>query len=62
MMHQRDVDEMLAAISEEETLEAQLEEARQRGAPPSEARRLNGLLTGVMRREVEAEGEDEADA
>jgi hypothetical protein len=57
MAHQRDMDEMMAAISEEETLEAQLEEAQKRGAAKTEVRRLGGLLNAVLRREVEAEGE-----
>jgi hypothetical protein len=51
------MDEMLAAISDEETLEAQLEQARQHGAGDAETKRLRGLLTDVLRREVKAEGE-----
>lgn len=60
MMHHRDMEQMLAAISEEETLEAQLEEAQaaQAGAGGAQAQRLGGLLNEVLRREVEAEGED----
>ena len=57
MTHQRDMDGMMAAISEEETLEAQLEEAQKKGAAAGEVRRLGGLLNAVLRREVEAEGE-----
>lgn len=57
LMQHRDMDEMLAAISEEETLEAQLEQARQHGAEDAETKRLRGLLADVLRREVKAEGE-----
>ena len=57
VMQHRDMDEMLAAISDEETLEAQLEQARKHGAGEAETKRLRTLLADVLRREVKAEGE-----
>jgi hypothetical protein len=57
MAHQRDMDLMMAAISEEETLEAQLEEAHDAGASSAELHRLGELVAEAMKREVEAEGE-----
>ncbi|MGE3267678.1 MAG: hypothetical protein AB7P40_02950 [Chloroflexota bacterium] len=59
MMFHRDMEEMLAAISEEETLEAKLEQAQKKGAPERETHRLGELLNEVMRREVAAEGESD---
>ena len=59
-MHQRDVDEMMAAVSEQETLEAQLEQARQRKATKAELRRLGRSINAAVEREVKAEGEDTA--
>ena len=59
MTHQRDMEAMMAAISEEETLEARLERAQQQGAADAELRRLGHLIDAAIEREVRAEGEDE---
>jgi hypothetical protein len=49
---------MMAAVSEQETLEAQLEQARQRKATKAELRRLGRSINAAVEREVKAEGED----
>lgn len=59
MTRQRDMEEMMAAVSEEETLEARLERAQQKGATDAELRRLGHLIDAAIEREVRAEGEDE---
>lgn len=58
-MFERNLDEIMAAISAEETLEAQLEQAEEQGASAAELRRLGRLITEAMKHEVEAEGEVE---
>jgi hypothetical protein len=59
MTHQRDLDAMLAAISDEETLEAQLARAEQKGLGDLELRRLGHLIDAAIESEVRAEGEDD---
>jgi len=58
MTHHRNMEQMLSAISDEETLEAQLEDVQEAEIDTPEERRLAGLLNEVMRREVKAEGEE----
>ncbi|MCC7369197.1 MAG: hypothetical protein IT306_12285 [Chloroflexi bacterium] len=57
LMHHRDLEQMLAAIAEQETLEAQLAIAARAGAEAPVLHRLGERLNEVLRREVEAEGE-----
>lgn len=58
MTHQRDMDEMMAAVSDEETLEAQLAQAQKQRATGTELRRLGQMIDAAIEREVRAEGED----
>lgn len=56
-MRQRDFEDLLAAVSDEETLEAQRAAAIERGANPDEVRRLDRLILAAEKREAETEGE-----
>ena len=59
MMRQRDFEDLLAAVSDEESLEARRAAAIKGGADPDEVRRLDRLFLAAEKRVAEAEGEDE---
>jgi len=59
MRRQQDMDDLLAAVSEEETLEAQRDAVVAEGVESAQVRRLDRLIVEAMKREVEAEGEDD---
>ena len=59
--HGFDADDLLAVVSEEETLEMQRKAAVQDGADAAEIRRIDTLLVAAMRREAEAEGEADSE-
>jgi hypothetical protein len=56
------MDELLGSVAEEATLEAQRAAAVAEGVDEAEVRRLDRLIIEAMKREVEAEGEDDADS
>jgi len=59
MTRQRDLEDIMAAVSDEETLEAQRAVAIEKGTGAEEVRRLDRLILAAEKREVEAEGEAE---
>ena len=62
MTHHRNIEQMLAAISDEETLEAQLGAVQESQIDTPEERRLASMMDEAIRRGVKAEGEDIEDA